>query len=67
MSGNSVLLAQLILQTLQDLQVYQRLSMQARAEGRDVTDAELDALGDIGRQIRTEARQEADRQRAEGR
>lgn len=63
---NALLISQLILQGLQQLQAYQRLLLTAQAEGRDVTDAEIDALGDLGKAIRDAARAEADRQRAGG-
>lgn len=63
---NALLISQLILQGLQQLQAYQRLLLTAQAEGRDVTDAEIDALGELGKAIRTAARAEADRQRAGG-
>lgn len=63
---NAALIAQLILQGLQQLQQYQQLLMRATAEGRDVTDAEIDALGSLGNEIRAAARAEADRQRAGG-
>lgn len=63
---NAALIAQLILQGLQQLQQYQQLLMRANAESRDVTDAEIDALGDLGQAIRDAARAEADRQRAGG-
>lgn len=62
---NAAIIAQLILQGLQQLQQYQRLMMTAQAEGRDVTDAEIDGLGELGKAIRTAARAEAERQRAE--
>jgi hypothetical protein len=64
---NSILIAQLIMQGLQQLQQYQQLALTAQAEGRDVTDAEIDGLGEAGKAIRAAARAEADRQRAEGR
>lgn len=63
---NAALIAQLILQGLQQLQQYQQLLIRANAEGRDVTDAEIDALGALGKAIRDAARAEADRQRAGG-
>ena len=63
---NAALIAQLILQGLQQLQQYQQLLIRANAEGRDVTDAEIDALGELGKAIRDAARAEADRQRAGG-
>lgn len=62
--GNAALIAQLILQGLQQLQQYQQLLMKANAEGRDVTDAELDELENQGAAIRDAARAEAMRQRA---
>lgn len=63
---NAEIIAQLILQGLQQLQQYQQLLMRANAEGRDVTDAELDALTAAGDAIRDAARAEAARQRAGG-
>lgn len=63
---NALLISQLILQGLQQLQAYQRLLLTAQAEGRDVTDAEIDALGEAGKAIRAAARAEAERQRAGG-
>lgn len=60
---NTVIIAQLILQGLQQLQAYQQLMLKAQAEGRDVTDAEIDGLGALGDSIRAAARAEADRQR----
>jgi hypothetical protein len=64
---NALLISQLILQGLQQLQAYQRLLLTAQADGnRDVTDAEIDSLGDLGKAIRAAARAEADRQRAGG-
>lgn len=63
---NAAIIAQLILQGLQQLQQYQRLMMTAQAEGRDVTDAEIDGLGELGKAIRAAVRAEADRQRAGG-
>lgn len=61
--NNAALIAQLILQGLQQLQQYQQLMIRANSEGRDVTDEELDALADRGAAIRAAARAEADRQR----
>lgn len=63
---NIALIGQLILQGLQQLQQYQQLVNTANSEGRDVTDAELDALSDQGKAIRAAARAEADRQRSGG-
>ena len=63
---NAAIIAQLILQGLQQLQQYQQLLMRANAESRDVTDAEIDGLGELGKAIRDAARAEADRQRAGG-
>jgi hypothetical protein len=63
---NALLISQLILQGLQQLQAYQGLLLKAQAENRDVTDAEIDGLGELGKAIRTAARAEADRQRAGG-
>lgn len=60
---NAAIIAQLILQGLQQLQAYQQLMLKAQAENRDVTDAEIDGLGEIGKAIRNAARAEADRQR----
>ena len=60
------IIAQLILQGLQNLQVYQQLVLRARMENRAVTDEEIDELGAMGDAIRAAARSEADRQRAEG-
>jgi hypothetical protein len=65
--SNSLIIAQLIMQGLQQLQSYQRVLLTAQADGnRDVTDAEVDGLGELGRAIRSAARAEADRQRAGG-
>jgi hypothetical protein len=64
--NNTLIIAQLILQGLQQLQAYQRLMLTAQAEGRDVTDEEVDGLGELGDAIRAAARSEAARQRAEG-
>jgi hypothetical protein len=63
---NAAIIGQLILQGLQQLQQYQMLVNTANSEGRDVTDAELDALGAAGQAIRDAARVEAERQRAGG-
>lgn len=64
---NAALIAQLILQGLQQLQAYQQLLLKAQADGnRDVTDEEIDALGELGKAIRDAARAEAARQRAGG-
>lgn len=63
---NAAIIAQLILQGLQQLQAYQQLMLKAQAENRDVTDAEIDGLGELGKAIRSAARAEADRQRAGG-
>jgi hypothetical protein len=63
---NAALIAQLILQGLQQLQQYQQLLIRAANENRDVLDSEIDALGALGDQIRAAARAEADRQRAGG-
>lgn len=63
---NAAIIAQLILQGLQQLQAYQQLMLKAQAENRDVTDAEIDGLGEIGKAIRSAARAEADRQRVGG-
>lgn len=62
----TLVIAQLILQGLQQLQAYQQLMLKAQAENRDVTDAEIDGLGELGKAIRTATRAEADRQRAGG-
>lgn len=64
--NNVALIGQLILQGLQQLQQYQLLVNQARAENRDVTDEELDRLEAAGAAIRDAARAEAARQRAGG-
>ena len=64
---NALLISQLILQGLQQLQAYQQLLLTAQADGnRDVTDAEIDGLGELGKAIRTAARAEAARQRVGG-
>jgi hypothetical protein len=64
--SNVALIGQLILQGLQQLQQYQQLVNASNARGTDVTEAELDALGEAGNAIRDAARAEADRQRAGG-
>lgn len=65
--SNALVIAQLIMQGLQQLQAYQRLLLTAQADGnRDVTDAEIDGLGELGKAIRAATRAEADRQRAGG-
>jgi hypothetical protein len=64
--SNSLIIAQLIMQGLQQLQAYQRLMLVSQSENRDVTDAEIDELGGLGKAIRQAARAEADRQRAGG-
>lgn len=61
---NVALIGQLILQGLQQLQQYQQLVNTANNEGRDVTDAEIDSLGEQGKAIRSAARDEANRQRS---
>lgn len=43
--SNALIITQLILQAAQQLQALSTLLNTAHAEGRDVTDAELDALG----------------------
>lgn len=64
--NNAAIIAQLIMQGLQNLQTYQRLLLTAQADGnRDVTNSEIDGLGELGKAIRAAARTEADRQRAE--
>ena len=63
---NAAIIAQLILAGLQQLQQYQQLMLRAQAENRDVTNEEIDGLGEIGNAIRAAARAEADRQRAGG-
>ena len=63
---NTAIIAQLILAGLQQLQQYQQLMLRAQAENRDVTDEEIDGLGELGNAIRAAARAEADRQRAGG-
>ena len=60
------IIAQLVLQGLQQVLAYQQLVAKAKNEGRDVSDADIDSLGDLGRAIRDAARAEANRQRAEG-
>lgn len=61
---NAAIIAQLIMQGLQQLQQYQQLLLTAKADGdRDVTDAEIDGLGELGKTIRAAARAEAGRQR----
>ena len=42
---NAAVIAQLVLQGLQQLQAYQQIMIKAQSEGRDVLDSELDALG----------------------
>lgn len=63
---NADLIAQLILQGLQQLQQYQQLLIRAKTEGRDVSFAEIDELVSQGDAIRAAARSEAARQRAGG-
>lgn len=63
--NNLLLVSQLILQGLQQLQAYQQLLLKAQSENRDITDTEIDALGEAGKAIRSAARAEAARQRTE--
>jgi hypothetical protein len=60
------IIAQLVLQGLQQALAYQQLMIKAKNEGRDVSDADIDGLGELGDAIRAAARAEADRQRAGG-
>jgi hypothetical protein len=63
---NYLLISQLVMQGLQQLQAYQGLLVKAQADGgRDVTDEEVDSLGELGKAIRAAGRAEANRQRAE--
>jgi len=61
---NAGIIAQLILQGLQQLQAYQQVAMKAHAEGRDVSDAELDALGAADDAVKNAVDAEITRQRA---
>jgi hypothetical protein len=45
MNENTLLITQLLLELAMKMQVAVRLFAQAHAEGRDVTDAEVDASG----------------------
>lgn len=65
MNGYELILGELLLQGLKNLQLYQQTINNARMLGREVNDADIDALGALGEQIRAAARAEADRQRAE--
>jgi hypothetical protein len=60
------IIAQLVLQGLQQVLAYQQLVSKAKGEGRAVNDADIDSLGELGKAIRSAARAEADRQRAGG-
>lgn len=60
------IIAQLVLQGLQQALAYQQLVAKAKSEGRPVNDADIDSLGELGNAIRAAARAEADRQRAGG-
>jgi len=60
------IIAQLVLQGLQQALAYQQLMLKAKNEGREVNDADIDQLGALGKAIRDAARAEADRQRAGG-
>lgn len=60
------IIAQLVLQGLQQALAYQQLMLKAKSEGREVNDADIDELGALGKAIRDAARAEADRQRAGG-
>ena len=60
------IIAQLVLQGLQQALAYQQLMLKAKNEGRKVNDADIASLGELGVAIRTAARAEADRQRVEG-
>ena len=63
--SNEQIIAQLILNGLQQMLAYQRVLANAQQQGRPVSDADIDALGEQGDAIRAAARAEADRQRAE--
>lgn len=60
------IIAQLLLQGLQQALAYQQVMTTAKNAGRPVNDADIDGLGEIGKAIRSAARAEADRQRAGG-
>lgn len=64
--SNVAIVGQLILQGLQQLQQYQQVSLAAAARGTDITEEEIDNLGELGVAIRNAARAEAERQRAGG-
>lgn len=62
---NAAIIAQLILQGLQQLQAYQQLMMKAQADGnRDITDAELNELGSLDDAVKAAVQAEISRQRA---
>ena len=60
------IIAQLVLQGLQQALAYQQLVAKAKAAGRPVSDEDVAELGELGNAIRAAARAEADRQRAGG-
>lgn len=60
------IIAQLVLQGLQQALAYQQLVAKAKAAGRAVNDEDVAELGELGNAIRAAARAEADRQRAGG-
>lgn len=60
------IIAQLMLQGLQQMLAYQQLVAKAKAAGRPVSDGDVAELGELGNAIRAAARAEADRQRAGG-
>lgn len=60
------IIAQLMLQGLQQMLAYQQLVAKAKAAGRQVSDEDVAELGELGNAIRAAARAEADRQRAGG-
>lgn len=60
------IIAQLVLQGLQQALAYQQLVAKAKAAGRAVSDEDVAELGELGNAIRAAARAEADRQRAGG-
>ena len=59
------ILGMLILQGLRQSLAYQQTLQRAHEEGRPVSDADIDNLGELGENIRRAARDEANRQRAE--
>lgn len=63
-TGNALILTNLILQGLQQLQGFATLLNTARAEGRDVSNAELDALGAKDDAVNAALKAEIARQRA---